>query len=198
MLDLEKIGTKIALIRKQSSMTQNELASELFVTHQAVSKWENGKSIPSIEILHSLTTLFNVSIDDILDDTDILADDYESLLRNYPRQSVIANFIKKDNLDSKIDNIFYLLTTLERKVILELIVSKRIKISIKNIWHNLSKDERSYILVIILSNKFDFDLNEIFYQLTTSEQYLAHSQFKNSTYKYKLPNIIGMNLWRNG
>ena len=47
MLNLKKIGSKISKQRKQMGLTQTELANALYVTHQAVSKWENGKSIPS-------------------------------------------------------------------------------------------------------------------------------------------------------
>ncbi|MCK5731991.1 MAG: helix-turn-helix transcriptional regulator, partial [Tenericutes bacterium] len=88
MLNLKKIGKKITELRKEKNMKQNELAEALYVTHQAVSKWENGKSIPSIEILYELTKLFKVSIDFLLDNSDIKTDDYETLFNNYPRRSV--------------------------------------------------------------------------------------------------------------
>ena len=79
-------------------MTQNELAETLFVTHQAVSKWENGKSVPSIEILYELTKLFNVSIDFLLDNSDIMKDDYQSLFKNYARDVVITKFLQNENI----------------------------------------------------------------------------------------------------
>ena len=89
MLDLEKIGKRIAIKRKELNITQNSLAEQLYVTHQAVSKWENGKSIPSLELLFELTKLFNISIDYLLDDTDIADNDYEKLFKNYPRDIVL-------------------------------------------------------------------------------------------------------------
>ena len=61
MLNLNMIGQKIAQLRIQQNMNQEALADALYVTRQAVSKWEMGKSIPSIEILISLTQLFNIS-----------------------------------------------------------------------------------------------------------------------------------------
>ena len=54
------LGNRIALYRKQNNYTQEELASKLNVSSQAVSKWENDLSIPDISLLIDLANLFNV------------------------------------------------------------------------------------------------------------------------------------------
>ena len=66
-MDQEKIGKFIKKLRKANNLTQDELAKKLGVTYQAVSKWENGKSIPDIAILKDISTLFNVNIDELLE-----------------------------------------------------------------------------------------------------------------------------------
>ena len=66
-MDQEKIGKFIKKLRKDNNLTQDELAKKLGVTYQAVSKWENGKSIPDIAILKDISTLFNVNIDELLE-----------------------------------------------------------------------------------------------------------------------------------
>ena len=66
-MDQEKIGKFIKKLRKDNNLTQDELAKKLGVTYQAVSKWENGKSIPDIAILKTISGLFNVNIDELLD-----------------------------------------------------------------------------------------------------------------------------------
>ena len=76
MLNLTQIGHKITEHRKRLNLTQKELAETLYVTHQSVSKWEKGKSIPSIEILFEMTKLFEISIDYLLDDSIIEDKDY--------------------------------------------------------------------------------------------------------------------------
>lgn len=189
MLNLEKIGNKIATLRKQKNMKQNELAEALYVTHQAVSKWENGKSIPSIEILYDLTQLFNVSIDYLLQNTEIPDDDYELLLRNYPRASVIKKLLENDNITKELEKIFYLLSKAERKSIIEQIVSKKFKVELENLWHIFSKTEREYILVIILSKKLKYDLNKLFPVLSYFEQHLASKQIRNGSYTINFPKI---------
>ncbi len=47
-------------------LSQDELAGEIFVTRQAVSRWENGETVPNTETLKLLSRLFNVSINTLL------------------------------------------------------------------------------------------------------------------------------------
>ena len=57
------IGEKIAELRRQNNMSQEELAERLGISRQSVSKWESGQSLPDIEKLPVLSDLFHVSID---------------------------------------------------------------------------------------------------------------------------------------
>lgn len=54
------------MLRKQSNLTQEELAKKLHVTRQTVSTWETGKNMPSLETLHALSQLFNISLEKLL------------------------------------------------------------------------------------------------------------------------------------
>lgn len=58
----ERIGTA----RREAAMTQEQLAQELGVSAQAVSKWENGQSYPDITLLPKLAALFRCSVDELL------------------------------------------------------------------------------------------------------------------------------------
>lgn len=60
------IGEKIAALRKQNNMTQEELANHLSVTPQAVSKWENGITSPDISLLGAIASLFHITTDELL------------------------------------------------------------------------------------------------------------------------------------
>ena len=53
-------------LRESKGMTQAELAEKLFVTRQAVSRWENGETIPSTDTLKMLSKIFDVSINTLL------------------------------------------------------------------------------------------------------------------------------------
>jgi transcriptional regulator with XRE-family HTH domain len=65
-MDNKKIGLFLQSLRKQKNLTQLELATQLNVTHQSVSKWENGDSIPDISILSSLATFYQITIDELI------------------------------------------------------------------------------------------------------------------------------------
>jgi len=61
------IGKFINEERIKNNLTQKELASKLSVTSQAISKWENGRGIPDIEMLKKLSELFQVDMENILE-----------------------------------------------------------------------------------------------------------------------------------
>ncbi len=66
-MDSIKIGQYLSELRKYYKITQDGLASHLAVSRQAVSRWETGASVPTIEILLKLSQLYGVTINDILD-----------------------------------------------------------------------------------------------------------------------------------
>ena len=53
-------------LRTKSGMSQDELAEKVFVTRQAVSRWENGETTPGVEALKLLSKFFDVSINTLL------------------------------------------------------------------------------------------------------------------------------------
>lgn len=60
------LGENLKNIRKSQGYTQAELAQKLFVTTQAISKWERGESEPGLEHIQNLTRILNVSADSLL------------------------------------------------------------------------------------------------------------------------------------
>ena len=62
------LADKIAQLRRQQGWSQEELANQLDVSRQAVSKWESGASIPDLDKILKLSELFNVSTDYLLKD----------------------------------------------------------------------------------------------------------------------------------
>ena len=62
------LAEKIALLRRQNGWSQEELANQLNVSRQAVSKWEGGMSIPDLDKILKLSALFEVSTDYLLKD----------------------------------------------------------------------------------------------------------------------------------
>ncbi|MCL2373555.1 MAG: helix-turn-helix transcriptional regulator [Defluviitaleaceae bacterium] len=66
MLDSKKVGLKLASLRKAIGYSQEKLAEIMRVTPQAISKWENGHSLPETGSLPLLAQIFGCGIDDII------------------------------------------------------------------------------------------------------------------------------------
>ena len=67
------IGKRIALLRKEKGLTQEELATHMGVSPQAVSKWENDQTCPDISALPKLARLLGVTVDELLEGKQDLA-----------------------------------------------------------------------------------------------------------------------------
>ena len=70
MLDKEEIGKRIAFFRKERGITQKELADFLHISYQAVSKWELGKSLPTVEMFYEISNFLNVTVDALLNENE--------------------------------------------------------------------------------------------------------------------------------
>ena len=67
-----ELNQKLQELRKQKGMTQEELAARLFVSRTAISKWESGRGVPSIESLKQIAQFFSVTVDDLLSSDEVL------------------------------------------------------------------------------------------------------------------------------
>ena len=61
-----ELNEKLQELRKNKGLTQEELAAALYVSRTAVSKWDSGRGLPSIDSLKQISAFFDVSIDDLL------------------------------------------------------------------------------------------------------------------------------------
>lgn len=61
-----EFSEKLQELRKSRSLTQEELAEELYVSRTAISKWESGRGYPSIDSLKAISRFFGVTIDELI------------------------------------------------------------------------------------------------------------------------------------
>jgi len=73
---------KLKELRKSKNITQEELANHIYVSRTAVSKWESNKGYPSIDTLRLLAEYFEVSIDELISNDEILKLSSDNLLYN--------------------------------------------------------------------------------------------------------------------
>lgn len=74
-----ELGKKMHQLRKMSSLTQEQLAEKLGVSRQTISKWESGSSVPDLESMVRFSRLFQVSLDDLLEEEESMAEKSEKL-----------------------------------------------------------------------------------------------------------------------
>lgn len=92
-----KIGKFIAECRKKNGLTQAQLAEKLNITDRAISKWENGKSMPDSSIMLDLCNELKISVNELLSGEVIKMDNYNEKLE----QNLIDMVKQKEESDKK-------------------------------------------------------------------------------------------------
>ena len=95
-----KFNEKIVRLRKIKGITQDEFASAVGVSRQAVSKWDCGQSYPEVAKLLEIKLLFGISIDDLLDESYEIALPEKKKRKRLPKteKKVIEEEVKKEIL----------------------------------------------------------------------------------------------------
>ena len=75
------IGSIISELRKKNNLTQEQLAEKLNVTRQTISKWECNETSPSLEDAGKLASIFNVSLDELVGNKNILEEKVSNVER---------------------------------------------------------------------------------------------------------------------
>lgn len=92
-MDSKKIGDFLKSLRKAKGLTQEEVASSLFLSPKTISRWENGLGIPDINIITNVAELYEVTVDEILKGS-----------RKQPKDEYLSNTTikKKENATNKL------------------------------------------------------------------------------------------------
>jgi len=95
-MNQERIGKFISELRKEKSMTQDQLAEKLGVTDKSISRWENGKTMPDLSMLTILSKELNVEISELLNGRRMNKEELEKL------RDTINNIIEYSNEEKKV------------------------------------------------------------------------------------------------
>ena len=107
-MEQEKIGKFIAKRRKDLHFTQANLAKKLGITDRAVSKWENGKSIPDASLMLDLCQLLEINVNELLTGEQIVMKDYKKIAE----QNLIELRNQKEKADRRLLTTVKILATL--------------------------------------------------------------------------------------
>lgn len=97
-MDQLKIGKFIAECRKKNGLTQMQLAEKLNITDRAISKWENGKSLPDSSIMLELCGVLGITVNDLLSGEVVSVSDYNENLE----KNLIEMVKEKERTDKKL------------------------------------------------------------------------------------------------
>ncbi|MDE7098898.1 MAG: helix-turn-helix domain-containing protein, partial [Ruminococcus sp.] len=73
-------GQKIAKLRTEANLTQEQLAEKLYITRELVSKWETGKRKPDYKMILKIAEIFNVKTEDIFNQNDKLLNELSDFI----------------------------------------------------------------------------------------------------------------------
>ncbi len=155
MLHPEYVGKTIKKLRTEEGMSQAALAEALYVSHQAVSRWENGSTIPSIDTLMGIRTLFDVPLESLfVDPQEITSQEAMTLLEGSGRDTTLYAIA-----DGRIDSL-----------------------KVEDIIHRLDDNERMTIIRRMLDKRTPFDLEELFPRLLYSERRMVIDHYIDTGY----------------
>lgn len=100
-MDQIKIGKFIAECRKQCGLTQMQLAEKLNITDRAVSKWENGRTMPDSSIMLELCGVLGISVTDLLNGEVVSMENYNKEMEN----KLIEMVKEKEAADKRLLNV---------------------------------------------------------------------------------------------
>jgi len=78
MIDNRIVGKKISTMRQENGLTQQQLAAMMNVSHQAVSKWESGQTLPDIQTMLELTRFFGITVEQLISQQDNIEKENEA------------------------------------------------------------------------------------------------------------------------
>lgn len=94
------LSEKLLYLRKNKGLSQEQLAAQITVSRQAISKWELDESLPDTENIVHLTKIFNVSADFLLDDKiDIPIRSLEKASQDENKEDITLSLLKKEFTD---------------------------------------------------------------------------------------------------
>lgn len=184
---------KLKELRKNKNLSQEQLAEKLYVSRQAITKWENGTGLPDIENIVAIAALFNESLDNLLSEEKSLLSKHEFLYESLTQY---------DLDEEKTIEINFLAA---HEVILERTASEKIEILLaSNKMNSLSQqvkvkiEESSKRMDVQFKHSADLSdstaKNDLFVFVKIPQTFVAHLELNGITENLRIRDIAMDNL----
>lgn len=144
MLDFKAVGEKIHNLRVDKNYSQDEMAELLFVSRQAVSRWELGLALPSIDNLAEICKMFSVTFEELLCLDAPAYFDEEDIFKGHSRNYVVQSILN-GKLAVNLADVFYLFSPAERQLILKAVKEDKLPVNFNELFVKLTDSEKAYL-----------------------------------------------------
>lgn len=144
MLDLQSVGENIRGLRINKGLSQDYIAELLGVSHQAVSRWENGLAAPSVDNIAELCEVFDVSFEQLLCLNGKIEWNSKDIFKGHSRMFVVKQ-IASGQVEYDVVSNFNLFMPQERLLILRAIKEGKLKVDINRLYGKITPDEQRYL-----------------------------------------------------
>lgn len=90
-MDMVKMGSFLAELRKEHNLTQTELGEKLGVTNKTISRWETGNYMPPVEMLAELSNLYGLTINELLSGKKLTTEEYKEMAETNIKETLQAS-----------------------------------------------------------------------------------------------------------
>lgn len=144
MLDFQAVGENIHNLRVQKGFSQDEMAELLFVSRQAISRWELGQTLPSVDNLAELCKIFGVTFEELLCMGQSVSFEPEDIFKGHSRNFVVQSIIM-GKLNVILPDVLYQFSPAERTVILKAVKEGKIPTDLGELSVKLTESEKLYL-----------------------------------------------------
>lgn len=90
-MDMLKMGSFLAELRKEHNLTQAELGVKLGVTNKTISRWETGNYMPPVEMLEELSNMYGMTINELLSGKKLSTEEYKEMAETNIKETLKAS-----------------------------------------------------------------------------------------------------------
>ena len=90
-MDMVKMGSFLAELRKEHNLTQAELGEKLGVTNKTISRWETGNYMPPVEMLEELSNMYGMTINELLSGKKLSTKEYKEMAETNIKETLKAS-----------------------------------------------------------------------------------------------------------
>lgn len=90
-MDMVKMGSFLAELRKEHNLTQAELGEKLGVTNKTISRWETGNYMPPVEMLEALSNMYDMTINELLSGKKLSTEEYKEMAETNIKETLKAS-----------------------------------------------------------------------------------------------------------